>query len=81
MYLDLTSVFLLYPEVSKRIAGGAGGSMKMSYNLLPARAVSCEMDYLLVLADLFCKSEKTTLSRLLFRNYSPLLSLLVYLGG
>lgn len=41
--------FLFYPEVPKKIAGGAGGSMKMSYNLLPARAVSCERDCLPVL--------------------------------
>lgn len=66
MCLDLSSVFLFHPEVPRKIAGGARGSMKMSYNLLPARDVSCERDCLLVLADLFCKFEKTTLSRLFF---------------
>lgn len=57
---SVSSVFLLYfyPKVPRKIAGG---SMKTSYNLLPARAVSCEKYYLLMLADLFCKFAKPTL--------------------
>lgn len=60
---SVSSVFLLYfyPKVPRKIAGGTGGSMKTSYNLLPARAVSCEKYYLLMLADLFCKFAKPTL--------------------
>lgn len=66
-YLDVSesvsSVFLLYfyRKVPEEIERGAEGSMKMSYNLLPARAVSCERYYLLMLADLFCKFANTTL--------------------
>jgi len=55
------SCLVFLPKVAKKIAGGAGESMKMSYDLLPARAVSCERYCLLMLADLFCKFAKPTL--------------------
>lgn len=58
---SVSSVFLLYFTQKDCREGGAGRSMKMSYNLLPARAVSCERYYLLMLADLFCKFAKATL--------------------
>lgn len=70
---SLSSAFLFYPEVPRKIAGGAGvGSMKMSYNLLPARDVSCERDCLLMLADLFGKFDEITLSRLFFFFFKKL---------
>lgn len=79
-YMDVFESLFSLSLLPRSAQKDCRGSMKMSYNLLPARAVSCERDCLLVLADLFCKFEKTTLSRLFFRNYSPLISLIVYLG-
>lgn len=68
-----------YTKVLPKMEEEVWGSMKISYNMIPARTVNCERYYLLVSADLFCKLAENSFPDLAL-EISLHVGLIIYLG-
>lgn len=78
--LCLVVFFFFNTKVLPEMEGEVWGSMKISYNMIPARTVNCEWYYLLVLADLFCSLAENNSFPDLALEISLHVGLIIYLG-
>lgn len=72
--------FFFNTKVLPKMEEEVWGSMKISYNVIPARTVNCEWYYLLVLADLFCSLAENNSFPDLALEISLHVGLIIYLG-